>query len=453
MAPTLSRLPLFVRPPLEQQNQRQQQRLAAIQDHAQDSQENDSSTAPIPESRREEEEKKQDDKDDDDGDDWVGAFDDQDENEATGGDGSSSAAAESDNASKLSPVQNTEQRSSRGSNENRILAVSPTGTEEASPQKKSPAELNEDHRKDIHRAVELYLGQSIDLTNVALSRQPIRVPTAQNGKNKRQSRQRQNGPSLEVVLVVCGPTTSTEEDNQGPVEEEQNEDEDSMEEEQNELAAQPTTATMTVVRLVNRIPLLDGVEASACGLVQGVLRKKKVWNTFGLEVTSTGLQGLAADDIGNDGNIPSIPQLPIFQVRDSDRVEPFIRNQISQHALFDDPFSDDDSDDDSDNTSQDTDPDVEDLMEGLNRRRKKRKKRRNQKLLLPAHVRLGNLFVIVQIHAEPSSLPLPSLSKVCTCCTGIVVCRYVLFALTLPMLLMFDPRVVFPRITLPLTKR
>jgi hypothetical protein len=44
------------------------------------------------------------------------------------------------------------------------------------------------------------------------------------------------------------------------------------------------TATMALLCMVNRIPLLDSAEAAACGLVQGVTSRSLTWNSFGLGV-------------------------------------------------------------------------------------------------------------------------------------------------------------------------
>jgi hypothetical protein len=46
-----------------------------------------------------------------------------------------------------------------------------------------------------------------------------------------------------------------------------------------------------------------------------------------------------------------------------------------------------------------------------NRRKRKPKGSHPQRQLHPAQIRLGNILVIVQIHADPTNLPLPTLSK------------------------------------------
>ena len=79
-------------------------------------------------------------------------------------------------------------------------------------------------------------------------------------------------------------------------------------------------ATITLVRMVNKIPLLDSSEVVACGLVQGLASKRNMWNSFGL-------------DVSLDYDPAQATKLPTFQVRDSEQVKPFFRK--GAHALFD----------------------------------------------------------------------------------------------------------------------
>ena len=153
------------------------------------------------------------------------------------------------------------------------------------------------------------------------------------------------------------------------------------------------SASMVLVRMVNKIPLLDSAEAVACGLVQGLSSKKRLWNSFGLDV------GLKSDP-------SNVGKLPIFEVRDSDQVAPFFKS--GAHKLLEQ--DDDDESDLEENSDTDTDDSVDSTASlGVKR---KRGKRRHHNNLLPASVRLGNILVITQIHAEPTTLPLPTLSKV-----------------------------------------
>ena len=103
---------------------------------------------------------------------------------------------------------------------------------------------------------------------------------------------------------------------------------------------------------------------------------------------------------------------------------PFLKS--ANHALFEDPLDEDDL----------CDVDVEDLVDS---QRGKRKRKKARKWLLPAGIRLGKILVVVQIEAEPSSLPLPTLSKASG--TWILNCQDVLYPLTNPLLIYFLPTV------------
>jgi hypothetical protein len=221
--------------------------------------------------------------------------------------------------------------------------------DEPLPKSKQASKKNEPKRKEILKAVQSYAKRPVELRNVAHSLQPIRVADATIEGSP---------PQLEVHMIVCGP--------------------DDEEETSSDRGASGPAATLRLVRMVNRIPLLDSAEASACGLVQG-LPNKAIWGSFGLHVARS-----------SELDIQS--WVPTFDVRDNDSVAPFFKNQT--HAQWE---ARDEDEDDSD-------------IEARFRKRKGRPAR--SRLLLPANVRLGEILVIVHIHAEPSSLPLPSLSKV-----------------------------------------
>ena len=46
------------------------------------------------------------------------------------------------------------------------------------------------------------------------------------------------------------------------------------------------SAKCMLVRMVNGVPLLDSAEASACGLVQGMVQQQSTWNSFGLHISN-----------------------------------------------------------------------------------------------------------------------------------------------------------------------
>jgi hypothetical protein len=292
-----------------------------------------------------------------------------------------------------------------------VAVVSPVDQQQQRTDAEGPTEKQR-HLLDIHRSVELYLGHPIDIANMAHSRQPIRIGDYGGinsaGSSGKQSRRHCTGPYLEVVLAVCGTASEgTEHSNSG--EEGTDEQDEDQEDADNHAVADanneapPTCATMMLVRMVNRIPLLDGAEASSCGLVQGLLQKKKIWNSFGLEVSSISPFDPHHQQQANHSVIP--PQLPTFEVRDSDQVAPFF--QSANHSRFENPFDEDDDESDDNHGN-----DMEEVGFSSSRRGSKRGRKKGRQWLLPARVRLGNILVIVQIDAEPSSLPLPTLSKV-----------------------------------------
>ena len=234
--------------------------------------------------------------------------------------------------------------------------------------------LNDDERTRIWKAAQLYLGHPLRLINVVHALVPIRVegyhPTGASC------------PKLEVDLIVHG------EDGEGESADLEADDDDDDDTEMIS-GGGSGSAGMLLVRMVNRIPLLDGAEAVACGLVQGLAAKKRIWNSFGLDVT-----------LHYDSN--NITKLPTFQVRDSDQVAPFFKT--GAHALYEE------DDEELDEQSEGDDSATEDGRERGDV--PKRKRNRMRRVLLPAKVRLGKIIVIVQIHAEPTTLPLPTLSKV-----------------------------------------
>jgi hypothetical protein len=208
------------------------------------------------------------------------------------------------------------------------------------------------HRRAVFKAAQAYLERPIKLKNVAHSIQPIRI----EGQDQNSS----STPKLEVNMIVCPHKEDTAPED-----------------------TESSAATMRLVRMVNQVPLLDGAEASACGLVQG-MSKKAVWGSFGLHVAKLNEP---------DGDFWT----PRFDICDSDQVAPFFQSQT--HKVWEARQKNSD----------------EDLVEDdPGKKRKRHVVTRSS--LLPAKVRLGQLIVVVQIRAAPSSLPLPTLSKVRRMC-------------------------------------
>jgi hypothetical protein len=138
-----------------------------------------------------------------------------------------------------------------------------------------------------------------------------------------------------------------------------------------------TVACMELVRMVNSVPLLDGVESIACGLVRAT-KSSTVWSSFGLTV-------LGATESDEDTWINR------FRIRDSDQVAPFF--QQSNHNLWDGNEGNDLHHDDASQLEE------------------KKRKRRSAKLMLPANVRLGKILVVVNVQAAPNMIPMPTLTK------------------------------------------
>ena len=259
-----------------------------------------------------------------------------------------------------------------------------------------PQEPVSDERRAIWKATEQFLGHPVEFRNVAHAIVPIR---ASSSKSRGKA-----GPQLEVDIIVHGPRDDDDDD----------EEEEEVEDLQNNLFDDGMSqngdlepidgkplpmkhyddknkaASMVLIRMVNKIPLLDSAEAVACGLVQGLSSKKRMWNSFGLNVN------LKVEP-------SNVNKLLLFEVTDSEQVAPFFKsgahNLLEQDEENDAELENDADDNDSFNIPADD----------VTKRKRNKLRHRN---LLPASVRIGNILVIAQIHAEPTSLPLPTLSKV-----------------------------------------
>jgi hypothetical protein len=156
-------------------------------------------------------------------------------------------------------------------------------------------------------------------------------------------------------------------------------------------------ATLQLIRMVNGVPILDSGEAHSCGLVHGVANKI-VWGSFGLEVTKNADTIHETHDTTSHSHHPTT-STPSFQLRDSNIIAPFINRDINHRQLRAsnrDTINDGDDDNDDEEENKKRKRDDDDYQDGL----------------LPANIRIGTILVVVQIRAAPSSLPLPTLSKV-----------------------------------------
>jgi len=239
-------------------------------------------------------------------------------------------------------------------------------------------------RMAVWKAARHYLERPIELRNVAHSKVPIRFQQQDGAR-------RADGPELEVDIVVHGPDDEDDDDVRHDMD---SESVSSARTEQSDIV-DDEFGKLLLVRMVNRTPLLDSSEAVACGLVQGIARKKSMWRSFGLDVSP----GHSTGDC---------MQLQTFNVRDSDQVTPFLRRDARAHH-FEDEDNDSSGCDSEDNSVSGTES-IDDFQGGRKSKRKRKQKKKRQ-LLLPAKVRLANVLVVVQIHAEPTTLPLPTLSK------------------------------------------
>lgn len=265
-------------------------------------------------------------------------------------------------------------------------------------------------RQIIHRGAEAYLRSPVEFKNVAHSSHPVRNIQAKSAQGVDIiTRERTSIPTLEVGMVIYGGGTQSDSVNVYD-----DDDIDAYTETNPNLSptSSPWVVHMTLVRMVNNVPLLDGAEARACGLVQGIASMKTTWKTFGLDISifadeeERGGEG-EGEETSNDtrdgreikGNgegalsnheplSASSLNIPMFEIRDATELAPYFRTNT--HDLFEIEEEDETEDDD--------------LGEQTAKRRARKK--------LPAGIRIGNVLMIVQLHATPSALPLPTLSKV-----------------------------------------
>ena len=233
-------------------------------------------------------------------------------------------------------------------------------------------EKDAEERQKTVVAVSAFLKRTVELKNVARSLQNIGF-----------KRGRGVCPTLEVSLIVCGPQSNHQD---SPPSESTRQRGPSQSDEDHTIEV--PSARLTMIRMVNRVPLLDGAEAAACGLVQGVSSMQCVWSSFGLEVLH-----------GKGARSPT-SHSPTFLVRDSENVRPFFERKTT-HRLYDEAESLTSDDESSASVSQRADSES-----------KKRKRNAAAPFMLPAHLRLGDILLIIQINSDPKSLPLPTLSKV-----------------------------------------
>eukprot|EP00980_Cylindrotheca_fusiformis_P008737 scaffold1868_cov193-Cylindrotheca_fusiformis.AAC.22 len=200
-------------------------------------------------------------------------------------------------------------------------------------------------RKAAFLAGRSFLGDYVMLENVAHSVQSIRMDPTKPATSV--------APRLELDVFVCPDRPESDLGRKEPV------------------------AMMRLIRMVNDVPLLDGAEGCACGLVRG-LANKLVWGSFGLHVAQS-----------NDTDKDS--WTPLFDVRDSDHVAPFF--QQHQHGLWTGGIE------------------ATDKVIDKSEHQKRKPNSLSKATFPPAKARLGDITIVIKIRAAPSTLPLPTLSK------------------------------------------
>jgi hypothetical protein len=247
---------------------------------------------------------------------------------------------------------------------------------------------NRRQRRDLMRkAVGVYLKKTIDVINVAHSKQIIRRNITNTAAHLT------SYPTVEVDVIVSG------------IDDIMNENTPAY----GDFAlsgndADYSKARIMLIRMVNGIPLLDSAEVSACGVVR-CLQHKTLWNSFGLEISPLTTQSLPGVIEKTCYSIPETLNVPTFLVSDSVHVAPFFTKN-NAHCLYNDEdnnFSPSDSEYDSSSVDDHAVP------------YKANKRRRTSSLettLKPAGLRLGTILIVVHLNAHSSQLPLPTLSKV-----------------------------------------
>lgn len=392
MAPSLSRLPLFIRPPKEEKKKDQTGEIAPAakivspNGAIQQPHENDEAKKGMSNEQAK------------DGEDFYDFLDNdqcthesRDINDHITASTDENSCIQNSNASVLDTDQN-------GCNlELEDVFVSPTKRSNTGHEPvvqrvdKSNKQEQEDksmkRRMQMRNSVSAYLKKPIDLDNVAHSNQKIRRSGAAAAKIVK------SAPTLDVDIIV-----SEFDDDEDSIASDQGDNDDFRNHGTQKSCPETdrSKAKIMLIRMVNRVPMLDSAEASACGLVRG-LQHKSLWNSYGLEIAA--VQALPGRD-QEHASISEALHVPTFSLGDTAHVAPFFTKNTVHELLSDDESSDVDGDDDS-------------LSGSEERAAATRKRRRRSKMALkPAGLRLGNVLIIIQLNAKSSELPLPTLSKV-----------------------------------------
>ena len=233
---------------------------------------------------------------------------------------------------------------------------------------------NRNERREFAKAVKTFWPSSnITVDNVARSVRTIR--TCSDGTTlSKKGTERDSTVQLEVSMAVC-PDLEYDPNGDSIVE-------SGLSPPTDNLPDKTKAASLQLVRIVNDVPIIENAEAHSCGLVHGVANKR-VWGSFGLDIERSTTRKSSI-------NLST----PSFLLRDSNLIAPFI-NKNRNHKLLA----------------------ADDHETNLDQEQKANKKRRKwgaypSQNLRPAELRIGTILVVVHIRANPSSLPLPTLSKV-----------------------------------------
>lgn len=223
----------------------------------------------------------------------------------------------------------------------------------------------------VHDVQSFWPNRSIAYDNVARSVRDIRNYNHQTTLTEKETAGNSEC-QMEVSMAVCPHSEHDEKENSS--------DDSAAITSNDVLSGDETAARLQLVRIVNGVPIMESAEAHSCGLVHGIANRG-VWGSFGLDIDRSTM--IAPDT--------SSSSTPSFLLRDNSLITPFMnRNQNHKQLKVDDY----------------------DSIHSHNNKAEKKKRERKEKDLLPANVRIGTILVVVQIRAAPSSLPLPSLSKV-----------------------------------------
>jgi len=218
-------------------------------------------------------------------------------------------------------------------------------------------------REIIMEMAQHYLKCPIKLQNTAHSVFPIRQASFVSKKNR---------PRIEVDLVVYNQGLNDtyslnqryESDKSLPL----------------DSSSSPWDAEIMLVRIVNGVPILDGVEAYSCGLVQGLASMRNTWKAFGLDITMVSGNGQEVNMKNQlSAKIVSHANAPVYSIKDSVDLVQYLKEGTHDKFYVKGKEGG-----------------------GLGSTEKK----------LPAGIRIGKILIIVHLRANPIDLPLPTLSKV-----------------------------------------